>query len=160
MFYDAVQVGGEPDKAGYRASQFATKISTLRADRKTTSAPFLWLCIAMHVAIVALLVFIVEIITMFGKLVGVAEKGMPDISNAPSIGAFTSFNFSGLQLMHRFVIPLVIVFTVADALAPSIVDGANKYKFLYNLGITTVISGTSLIFLPKLAGMMFKSVEI
>ena len=160
MFYDAVQVGGEPDKAGYRASQFAIKISTLRADRKTTSAPFLWLCIAMHAAIITLLVFIVEVITMFGKLVGDAEKGMPDISNAPSTGALTSFNFSGLELMHRFVIPLVLIFTVADALAPSIVDGANKYKFLYNLGITAVISGTSLIFLPKLASMMFKSVEI
>ena len=161
MFYDAVEVGGDPEQAGYHASLFANRVAMLRASRKTTSTPFRWLCITMHAAVVALLVFIIEVISKFGTLVANAEKDMPNTSTsgAPAMTSFTSFNFSGLQLIHSFVIPLVLVFTVADAFAPSIVDGGSKYKFLYNLGITAAISGAALIFLPKVTGMLFNNLK-
>ena len=160
MFYDAIELGGEPERAGHYSSIFASNIAMLRARRKTVSSPFRWLCIAMHAAIIVLLVFITEVITIFGNMVANAEQAMPTISGAPSVGAFTSFNFSGLQLMHSFVMPLVIVFTIANALAPSIADGGSHYKILYNLAITAIISGTSLIFLPSIAGSLFGSVQM
>jgi len=159
MFYDAIEVGGDPEQAGYHASLFANRVAMLRATRKTTSDPFRWLCITMHAAVVALLVFIIEVISTFGDLVASAEKNMPNTAGTPAMTSFTSFNFSGLSLIHRFVVPLVLVFTVSDALAPSIVDGGSKYKFLYNLGITAAISGVALIFLPKISGMLFNSLK-
>jgi len=160
MFYDAIELGGEPERAGYHASLFASKIAMLRARRKTVSSPFRWLCIAMHGAIIALLVFVTEVITIFGEMVAQAEQGMPKISGAPSVGAIASFNFSGLELMHNFVVPLVLIFTIANALAPSIADGGSNYKILYNLGITAAISGVSLALLPSMAGMLFKSIQM
>ncbi len=160
MFYDTIDVGGEPERAGYRASLFANKIAMLRARRRTVSFPFRWLCIAMHAAVTVLLIFITEVMGIFGGLVARAEEAMPKVSGAPSVGVFTTFNFSGLELMNSMVLPLVIIFTIANALAPSIADGGSNYKILYNLGITAAISGASLVFLPAVAGMLFKSIQM
>jgi len=160
MFYDAVELGGEPEQAGYYASLFANKISQLRARRKTVSVPFTWLCITMHGAIITLLIFITEIITIFGDMIRQASDSMPSISGAPSVGTFSSFNFSGLEMLHSMVLPLVCVFTVANAVAPFIADGGSRYKILFNLAITGAISGTCLIFLPKIADSLFSTIQI
>jgi len=160
MFYDAIDLGGEPEQAGYHASLYASRISMLRARRKTVSTPFQWLCIAMHASIVVLLIFVTEVITIFGGLIAEAKESMPDVAGSPSVGTFSSFNFSGLDFLHTLVLPLVIVFTLANAIAPSIADGGSRYKILYNLGITAAISGVSLVFLPILASMMFSSIKI
>jgi len=160
MFYDAVDVGGEAEQAGYHASLFANKVYMLRAKRRTVSSPFSWICITMHASIVALLVFVTEIITIFGEMIKKAGEVMPNVSGATSVGSFTSFNFSGLELLTGMVIPLVVVFTIANGIAPSIADGGSRYKILYNLAITAAISGASLTFLPALANLLFSTIEM
>lgn len=159
MFYDALNVGGEAGQAGYHASLFANKVSLLRARRKTVASPFTWLCIAMHSATVALLVFVTQIISIFSGMVKTASQGLPKTSGA-SVGTFSSFNFSGLEMLNTLVIPLVVVFTVANAVAPSIADGGSRYKIFFNLGITAFISGLSLIILPKMADMLFLRIKM
>ncbi len=145
---------------GYHASIFANKIAGLRAKRKAVSAPFRWLCITMHAAIIALLVFVSEVITIFGNMVSQAETAMPKVSGAPSISAFTTFNIAGLNILHTMVLPLVIIFTIANALAPTVVDGGSWYKLFFNLAIMAALSGLSLIFLPEMAALLFKSVQL
>jgi len=162
MFYDAIELGGEAEQAGYHSSLFAIKIALLRAQRKTIASPFRWLCYIMHACVIALLIFITEVICTFGEMIAAAEKGLPEIAGAQgatSTVAFGSFNFATLQLMHSLVIPLVLVFTVANALVPSMADGGSRWKFLYDLGITGAISGAGLVFLPAIANMIFVSVR-
>jgi flagellar protein FlaJ len=159
MFYDAVEVGGSAGQAGQQAAFFASKIALLRARRRTVSSPFRWLCLAMHTAVVLILVFITEVIMAFAGMVTKAQEAMPSVSGAPAMSSFTSFNLSGLELMHNMVIPLVLIFTFANAVAPSIADGGSKYKILNNLGVTATISGISLLLLPALADALFKSVS-
>ncbi len=160
MFYDAIDLGGDPQQAGYRASLFASKISVLRSKRKTVSSPFRWLCITMHASVVALLVFITEVMAIFGNMLYEATREMPNISGSVAATGLTSFNFQGLELLRTMLMPLVIVFTVSDAIAPSIADGGSRYKVLYNLGITAGITGVSLLGLPSLAGILFNSVQM
>jgi len=160
MFYDSIDLGGDAEQVGYHASLFANKIAGLRARRKSVASPFRWLCIAMHTAVVALLIFVSEVITVFGNMVSQAEASMPQVSGAPSMGAFTSFNMSGLSLLHTMVIPLVIVFTIADALAPYVVEGGSWLKVFFNLSITCVISGLCLIVLPEVANVLFTTVKL
>lgn len=160
MFCDAIELGGEPEHAGYHSSLFSNKISMLRARRKTVSSPFQWLCIAMHASVVTLLVFITEVIGVFGGMVANTSASMPKITGGPSVGNFTSFNFSGLELMSNMVIPLVVVFTIANSLAPTIADGGSRLKILFNLGITAIISGLAMISLPKLADVLFSSIKM
>jgi len=159
MFYDAIDIGGEPEQAGYHASLFANKISLLRARRKNVSSPFTWLCIAMHAAVVCLLVFISEIITIFSNLVKAASQNLPEMKGA-AISSFTSFNFSGLELLHALVVPLVLIYTISNAAAPAIADGGSKYKILFNLGLTSLISGAALTGLPVLARMLFSGIKV
>jgi len=97
---------------------------------------------------------------VFSSMVARAQEIMPKISGAPDLGAFTSFNLSGLELMHSLIVPLVLVFTLADAIAPSIADGGSWYKILHNLSFTAAISGVSLMLLPSMAESLFKSIQM
>jgi len=144
MFYDAIEVGGSAGQAGQRASLFASKIALLRARRRTVSMPFRWLCLTMHASIVVLLIFITEVIMAFAGMVEQANETIPSISGAPSMSSLTSFNLSGLELMHSLVMPLVLIFTVSNAIAPTIAEGGSKLKILNNLAVTAAISGISL----------------
>jgi archaellum biogenesis protein FlaJ (TadC family) len=159
MFYDAIEVGGSAGQAGQQASFFASRIALLRARRRTISYPFRWLCVAMHASVVLLLVFVTEVILAFANMVTRAQEAMPSVSGAPSMSTFTSFNLEGLQLVQGLVIPLVLIFTAANAIVPSIAEGGNKYKVLSNLGIMSAISGVSLLVLPMVAETLFKSVS-
>lgn len=159
MFYDAIEVGGSAGQAGQQASFFASKIALLRARRRTVAYPFRWLCIAMHASVVLLLIFVTEVILAFASMVTKAQEAMPSVSGAPSVSAFASFNLSGLEVMHGMVLPLVLIFTVANSIVPSLAEGGSKYKILNNLGIMGAISGISLLLLPALADALFKSVS-
>lgn len=158
MFYDAIEVGGSAGQAGQQAAAFANQIALLRARRRTVSGPFRWLVVTMHTAVVIILVFITEVIVAFGNMVGSAQNSMPTVSGAPSVSSFSSFNLSGLELMHNMVIPLVLVFTVANAIVPYVAEGGSKYKVLGNFAITAAISGLCLVVLPMLADSLFTSV--
>lgn len=160
MFYDSIDVGGDAEQVGYHASLFANKVAMMRARRKSVVSPFRWLCMTMHTAVIALLVFVTEVITIFGNMVGEAESSLPQMSGAPAISAFTSFNIGGLGILHSMVIPLVLIFTVANSLAPTIADGGSWYKVFFNLGIMAAISGLCLAFLPGIAAMLFKSIQM
>jgi flagellar protein FlaJ len=158
MFYDAIEVGGSAGQAGQQAALFASRLSLLRARRRTVSSPFRWLCIVMHGAVIVILVFITEVIISFGNMVTTAQASIPKVSGAPTMSTFTSFNLSGLEMMQHLVIPLVLIFTVANAIVPTLAEGGSKYKILSNLGFTSAISGLALIVLPPLAHMLFTSV--
>jgi flagellar protein FlaJ len=159
MFYDAIEVGGSAGQAGQYAAAYANKVAQLRAKRRTISGPFRWLCVTMHAAVIIILVFITEVIVAFGGMVNKAQESMPTISGAPTLSSFTSFNLSGLSLMHNMVLPLVLIFTVANAIVPALAEGGSKMKIFSNLGITSAISGACLIILPALATTLFTSVS-
>jgi flagellar protein FlaJ len=159
MFYDAIEVGGSAGQAGQHAASYASRIALLRAKRRTIAGPFRWLCLTMHTAVVIILVFITEVIVAFGGMVGEAENALPKTPGAPALSSLSSFNLSGLELMHQLVMPLVLIFTVANAIVPSLADGGSKYKILCNLGLTAAISGLCLLILPSMANALFASVS-
>jgi archaeal flagellar protein FlaJ len=160
MFYDSIDVGGDAEQVGYHASLFANKVATMRARRKSVAAPFRWLCTVMHAAVIGLLVFVTEVMTVFGDMVSQAQAAIPQVAGSPSISAFTSFNLGGLGLLHTMVLPLVLIFTVADSLAPAIADGGSWYKIFFNLSLMSAISGLCMAFLPNVAVFLFSSVKM
>jgi archaeal flagellar protein FlaJ len=159
MFYDAIEVGGSAGLAGQHASMYANRLALLRARRRTVSGPFRWLTVVMHAAVVVILVFVTEVIVNFGNMVGQAQANLPKNASQYSMSAFSTFNLTGLQEMQHLVIPLVIIFTLANAIVPALAEGGSKYKILSNLGITSVISGICMLVLPKVATLLFASVS-
>ncbi len=114
----------------------------------------------MHAAVIGLLIFIAEVIGIFGEMVATAQESMPASADGPAAGAFTTFNFAGLDIMEGLVFPLVLAFTVGNALAPSIVDGGSRLKALRNMGFTLGVSGFCLVALPFIAKSLFSSITI
>jgi archaellum biogenesis protein FlaJ (TadC family) len=92
-------------------------------------------------------------------MVANVEKTLPKTDSAASISTFASFNFSGLAMMQGMVMPMILIFTFANALAPTIAEGGSKYKFMYNLAVTATISGLAMLVLPSLAGVLFSGVK-
>jgi flagellar protein FlaJ len=159
MFYDAIEVGGSAGLAGRHASMYADRLALLRARRRTVAGPFRWLVVVMHACVVLILIFITDVIVSFGGMISQAQANLPTNKAGYTIDSFSSFNLAGLETMQHLVVPLVLIFTVADAIVPVLASGGSKYKIFSNLGITAAISGFSLIALPKMAAQLFASVS-
>lgn len=158
MFRDAMALGADAEGAGQRASAYAVKIDLLRARRRLISRPFGGLTLVMHAAVLTLIVFVTEVMTKFGSMILGIEQDIPGASTSSALGGYFSFNFAGLQLLHTLVIPVILVLTAVNAIAPKVVDGGHKCKLFYNLAITMAISGIALIVVPRFADIIFGSV--
>ena len=156
IFWDGISLGGDPEQVGSRASLYAMKIALLRAKRKLVSATFGWLSIAMHGAIAGLLVFILEIMTLFGKTIEEMQpaEGSKSLIHLPATGLFT-FHFEGLQLLRWLVMVVLVILAGANAFASKAADGGHTHKLFCYLGIMLAISGGCLLVVPKLAAMIF-----
>ena len=95
----------------------------------------------------------------FAGMVTKAEGAIPQAPSGLPMSAFTTFNISGLELMHSLVMPLVLIFTVANAIVPSLAEGGSRYKIFNNLAMTAAISGICLLVLPVLANTLFATVS-
>ncbi|MDD5093395.1 MAG: hypothetical protein PHV74_03310 [Dehalococcoidia bacterium] len=158
MFRDAMALGAGAEDAGKRASAYAVKLDLLRARRRLITKPFGMLTFAMHGAVVLLLVFVTEVMMRFGSMIMNIEMDIPGSASSSAVGGYFSFNFAGLQLLTSLVMPVIIVLTVVNAMAPKLAEGGHKCKFFYNLSITMCMSGICLIIVPYLVTMVFGSV--
>jgi len=158
-FWDGVSMGGDPQEVGNQSSLFAMRVALLRAQRRMVSSSFTWLCIAMHAAIVGLLVFIYEVMLTFSGalqgITGIEDEALSEMQGLPSF----TFLLGGsqLELLHSVVIAVIVVLTGANAVAIKVTGGGHSYKFLFYLSITLAISGACFIFIPDVVAMIFGS---
>jgi flagellar protein FlaJ len=156
IFWDAVNIGGEPQRVGNVSSAFAMKISLLRAKRGMISGGFLWLTITMHAVLVVLLMFVYETMRTFTSLIqsmsvdseAGAEAGLP------SFMAFAS-NSSEMSLLYFMIIVIIIVLIVSNAFTTHSMNGGHLYCFAFYLAITLVLSGIAMNMVPPVVGMLF-----
>ena len=111
----------------------------------------------MHGAVVLLLVFVTEVMTKFGGMIGEIESEIPGAATAATGGFFT-FDFAELHLLNTLVVPVILVLTVVNAVAPKVADGGHNSKLFYNLSITMALSGACMIMVPRLAEIIFAGV--
>lgn len=159
MFNDAARLGGDPQEVGERASLLATTLDFLRAKRAQVSSSFTFLAFGMHGAIVALLVFVVQVITLFAKVVeGVYTQSVAE-AQAKAVEVF-SFSFDSVRLLEVLTLPCILVMSVATAFAVKAADGGNNYKLCSYLAVTLGLSGMGLVIVPGLVDGIFSSIEM
>jgi flagellar protein FlaJ len=157
MFHDATRLGGDPEEVGERSSLLAMNLDFLRAKRGQVSSSFILLVIGMHAALVALLLFVIQVITIFSKTVeGVYTEA---VAGAPAkmLEVF-SFSFDKVGILKTLVMPVILVLAVSNAFALKAADGGSRYKFFAYLGVTLGISGAALVFVPMVAEKIFSSI--
>ena len=157
MFNDAARLGGDPEEVGERSSLVAMTLDFLRAKRGQVSSSFTFLAIGMHAALVALLVFVVQVIMLFAGVVeGVYTEAVAE-AQTKSVEVF-SFSFDSVRLLEVLALPCILVLSVTNAFAIKAADGGSSYKIFVYLGLTLGLSGMGLVIVPMLANRIFSTI--
>lgn len=157
MFNDATRLGGDPEEVGERSSVLAMTLAFLRAKRGQVSSSFTFLAIGMHAALVALLVFVVQVILLFSRVVeGVYTEAVAE-AQTMSVEVF-SFSFDSVRLLEILILPCILVMSVTNAFAIKAADGGSRYKIFVYLGVTLSLSGAGLVIVPMLANRIFSTI--
>ena len=164
MFWDALSLGADAGKAGAAAALFSSNIAYLRANRTMVAVTFKYLIFPLHGAMVALLLFIPEIMKLFSLNIQASSQFLTEggISTLPNssmaIGELFTFGDINLGLVNFLVTFVVVVLTAADAFAPKAAEGGNNLKLAYSLAIMLTITGLLMIGVPMFARSIFESI--
>lgn len=157
IFWDAVSLGGEPQRIGNDASNFAMKISLLRAKRSMIGNGFLWLSLTMHVVLCGLLVFIYETMVTFSSLIQKIAPANTSLQFSPNIPMVALFNSdtNQLGLLYFMIIVIVLVLSFANAFSVYSVHGGHIFNLVLFLSIALEIAGVSILVMPSIVNMLF-----
>ena len=157
MFNDATRLGADPEEVGKRSSVLAMTLAFLRAKRGQVSSSFMFLAIGMHAALVGLLVFVVQVILLFSRVVeGVYTEAVAE-AQTKAVEVF-SFSFDSVRLLEILILPCILVMTVTNAFAIKAAEGGSRYKIFVYLGMTLSLSGVGLVIVPMLANKIFSTI--
>lgn len=163
VFVDAVNFGGNAEVVGELVSSSNLELVLLRMKRERISKGFTSLVIPLHVAMVSLLLFIGQILTIFSTIISTlfsqfeANNGelgdiMPNGMGGMNLGIFGGVP---VELLGKFVVIVIVILTLANILAIVAVKGGPMYLAIY-YGISIfILSGILMIITPPLVEMAF-----
>ena len=150
-FQQAVTLGGDPEEVAAQCSLFATKVSMLRAKRGLVSATFLWLVIAMHGALSALMIFVLHVVIRFRAMIETAlSPEQMEMALQAIDTPLLTFSAGQMTFLGQMAMGMVFVLVVANALALSVTEGGFKPKVCLYLSLLLAMSGVSFIVVPPL----------
>jgi flagellar protein FlaJ len=160
IFTDAVELGGDPDAVGEIVSQSNLEMVLLRLKRNLIASGFVNLIIPLHVAMVSLMLFIENILTIFteylSQLFASQVKTGEVFRNVPlqglNLGIFTGIP---TELLAQYTFFLILSITIANILASNIVKGGSRILYLYYASIIFILSGILMLVVPPLVKLAF-----
>jgi flagellar protein FlaJ len=162
VFVDAINLGGDAEVIGELVSSSNLDLVLLRMKRERISKAFTSLVIPLHVSMVALLLFIGQILTIFTNVItklfaqfnisGTQLEAIPGGMAGMNLGIFGGVP---VELLGQFVIVSIIVITLTNILAIVVVKGGPIYLALYYGVILFVLSGILMIGIPPLVERTF-----
>jgi len=156
IFFEAVRLGGDPERVGFLCSLFASRTAMLRAKRRTVVSTFTWLTLVMHVVVAGLMVFVLEIIHNF--LIMMQAAITPDEAELAAENlAMPLANFSPqqMQFLDAITVMMVVLLAVISAMAIIASDGGYKFKLTLHLSVLLFMSGICFwIVPPVVAGLL------
>ena len=162
VFIDAVNLGGDAEIVGELVSSSNLEFVLLRMKRDRISQGFTSLVIPLHVSMVALLLFIGKILTVFTNTIsqlfvqfnisGSELEGLPGGLGGMNLGIFGGVP---VELLGQFVVIVIVFLTVANVLAIVAVKGGPMYLATYYGVILFVLSGILMIGIPPLVDRVF-----
>ncbi|MBI4282201.1 MAG: hypothetical protein HY672_01770 [Chloroflexi bacterium] len=151
MLLDGCNLGGNPDRVGEIAGDFALNISLLRAKRQVASSTFAYLTFPLHAALAALMVFILEVMQSFeAKLSAMLEElntGLP-AGQGIALAGLPMFQQHDLGFVITVTIGIILGFTVVNALTPWFATGGHPIKIVSYASVMCILSGVSIILVP------------
>ena len=160
IFWDAVALGGEPQRIGNHAGNFAMKIALLRAKRGMIGAGFLWLTMVMQVVLCSLLVFIYQTMITFTDLIQGMAPDMSGVQLASGLPTFAMFNTDTgeLGLLFFMIVVIILVLTLSNSFSIYSISGGHIFNFAFYLSIALVIAGLAVVMIPPMVGILFNTI--
>ena len=157
IFYEAVNLGGDPEQAGILSSLFAMKTAMLRAKRSGVAATFTWLTVIMHGVLTALMVFLLGIINQFAIMIQQAMSSVEaseEMMQSLSLDAF-SFSLPQVSFLRQMTLGMVIILAFINAFAIVSSEGSHLLKMFFYLSILLILSGASFLIVPSLVQLVW-----
>jgi flagellar protein FlaJ len=155
IFYEGVNLGGDPERVGTLSSLFATKTSMLRSKRQGVAATFTWLIIIMHAIMTGLMIFLLEIVRQFGI---VLDEAMAAIDMGAGAAQFSTSMFSfgsvKIPLLEQMTLGMILVLTAINAFAIIADEGSHFIKALFYLSLMLLLSGICYLIVPSAVQMV------
>ena len=159
MLVDGVEMGANGEEVGEIASSYASSVTELRQKRQIVSSSFSFLVIPMHTAMTGLLLFILSIVITFDEKLAEVSSGFGGGASgsgttAASVPGMDIFQSQDLTLITAMITMVILVLTVANALAPKFAAGGHNLKIAATLGVTCAISGINMVVVPQVANTL------
>lgn len=161
VFVDSINLGGDAEAVGELVSSSNLELVLLRMKRDRISSSFTFLLVPLHLSMVALLLFIGQILTLFTNIISdlflkydISESGIA--GGAGGVGMNMGI-FGGVpvELLSQFVVVVIIVLTLANILAVNLVKGGPLYLLVFYGSIFFIFSGIMMICVPPVVDIFF-----
>lgn len=151
IFFEAIKLGGDPERVGFLCSLFASRTALLRAKRRVVVETFSWLTLVMHATVAGLMVFVLEILHNFlAMMMSVINPEEAEAAAQTLSMPLANFSAAQLQMLDSMTVIMVILLAVVSAVAIIVSDGGYKYKMLFYLSALLFMSGICFWFVPPL----------
>lgn len=159
IFYNAIRMGGDPERVGYLCSLFTARTSGLRSKRRLTAGTFSALATVMQAVVAGLMVFVLSIVNNFAQLVATLMPP-PEASGSArpqmSLG-MAQFTPEDLQFLAFITLVMILSMALVTAFAIISADGGYRLKTNLYLSLTIFISGLSYLFVPSMVAGILKA---
>jgi flagellar protein FlaJ len=160
IFWDGLRMGGDAGEVGALASAYALKITVLRATRKMVANTFAFVIVPMHAVILSIMLFITEVMRIFGgELTKVQSESLDsDIVAEAGVSNILTFAAPNMEFVTLFVGVMILLLTAANSFAPYAAMGGNRFKVFVFLAVMMFISGLAMLVVPRVVSTLFEAV--
>lgn len=152
-FADSTRFGADAQTVGQIASEYALMMTLLRAKRAQVSQTFIYLVIPLHLAMSALMVFILQVVVLFNeKITRLTEEMGAGASRLAVLPLFQPRDTTPLTVMATmFVVFMALVnaFTLRSA------EGGHPLLWAWYASFLSFGSGLCLYLIPRIAPVLF-----
>jgi flagellar protein FlaJ len=148
--YEAtVSLGGDPGEIGKMISRNMIRRLVLRAKRIQVAGGIRAMIFPLHVIECALLSFMTALLDFLVSMINVGAQ------YGNTLGIFqTSIQPGAIAPLFNFI---MILMTIANAVALKITEVSNNYRFLHHLSILTIMTGTVTLGVGVAVDFIFKN---
>lgn len=153
IFYESVNLGGDPETVGNLTSEFSMKTAMLRTQRQGVGATFAWLTMIMHGVMGALMVFLLTVLEQFGIRMQDALSSMgtgADAAAAMNLGSMMSFSTPQIDFLSLITVGILFMLSIVNGFAIVGSEGAHMIKITYYVAIMFLMVGFGFIVVPPI----------
>ena len=158
IFFDAIDLGGDPEKSGNLTSLFATQTARLRAKRRGVADTFSWLIIIMHFVLVALMNFMLGILDQFNLMISNSITEEMTAATSQMGADMMSFLAPQTEMLDEMALFLIVMLVLINSFAIVGSQGAHVSKMAFYGMFMLFLSGLSYIFVPSMVGSLLSGV--